>query len=61
MDSAEDIEMDVYSVHRGSHDTIACPNCGVYQTGWEGVGTQSRHPTRTVQQAPGRRERLAQS
>jgi hypothetical protein len=28
---------------------------------WQGVGAQSRHPTRTVQQAPGRRERLSQS
>ena len=31
MDSAEDIEMDVLTVHRCSHDTIACPNCGIYQ------------------------------
>src|SRR2546421_12063767 len=32
MDSAEDIEMDVHSMHRRSHDIIACPNCGIYQT-----------------------------
>ena len=32
MDSAEYIEIDLRSVHRRSHDTIACPNCGLYQT-----------------------------
>jgi hypothetical protein len=32
MNSAEDIEIDLRSVHTRSHDTIACPNCGIYQT-----------------------------
>ena len=32
MDSAEDIDMDGHSVHGRSHDTICCPNCGIYQT-----------------------------
>ena len=33
MDLAEDIEMGVLSVRRRSHDTIACPSCGIWLAG----------------------------
>ena len=50
MDSEERMEIGEFSMCRRSHDTIACPNCGIYQAveieydGGQGYASVSSNP-----------------